>query len=144
MLKENIMRDMDLAREILSKTNYSIVVIKNRNILTKKQGVGIRPFLEAIDELNNSIHGSIIGDRILGKASALLCSYINAIGVYSPQATKTAIALLIMAEIPSQIDQMIPYIKNKEGDGVCPFEEMLKDVESPYKAYNILKKKVLK
>jgi len=60
------------------------------------------------------------------------------------QATKTAIAILIMADIPSQIDQMVPYIKNRDGDGVCPFEEMLKGVESPDEAYYILKKKVLK
>jgi hypothetical protein len=144
MVKENIIRDMDLAREILSKTDYSIVVIKNGKILTKRQGLGIRPILEAIDELDSSICDSVIGDRILGKASALLCRYANAKGVYSPQATKTAIALLIMADIPSQIDQMVPYIKNRNGDGVCPFEEMLKDVESPDEAYNILKKRVLK
>ena len=144
MVKENIIRDMDLAREIILKTDYSIVVIKNSKILTKKRGVGIRPILEAIDELNNSICGSVIGDRILGKASALLCRYAKAKGVYSHQATKMAIALLIMADIPSQIDQMVPYIKNRNGDGVCPFEEMLKGVESPDEAYNILKKKVLK
>ena len=144
MEKENIIRDMDLAREILLKTDYSIVVIKNSKILTKRRGVGIRPILETIDELNNSIHDSVIGDRILGKASALLCRYAKAKGVYSPQATKTAIALLIMADIPSQIDQMVPYIKNRNGDGACPFEEMLKGVESPDEAYNILKEKVLK
>jgi len=144
MVKENIMRDMDLAREVLSKTDYSIVVIKNGKILAKRRGVGIRPILEVIDELKNSIYGSIIGDRILGKASALLCRYANAKGVYSPQATKTAIALLLMADIPSQIDKMVPYIKNRDGDDICPFEEMLKDVDSPDEAYNILKKKILK
>jgi hypothetical protein len=144
MVKENIMRDMDLAREVLSKTEYSIVVIKNGKILTKRRGVGIRPILEVIDELKNSIYGSIIGDRTLGKASALLCRYANAKGVYSPKATKTAIAILIIADIPSQIDKMVPYIKNRDGDDICPFEEMLKDVDSPDEAYNILKKKILK
>jgi len=135
---------MDSVREILTKTEHSIVVIKNGNILTKKQGEGIKPILEAIDELKDNINGSIIGDRILGKASALLCRYAMVKGVYSPQATKTAIALLIMAGIPTQIDEVIPYIKNRIGDGVCPFEEMLKNVTSPEEAYNILKKKVIR
>ena len=121
MVKENIIRDMDLAREILLKTDYSIVVIKNSKILTKRRGVGIKPILEAIDELKNSIFGSVIGDRILGKASALLCRYANVKGVYSPQATKMAIALLIMVDIPSQIDQMVPYIKNRNGHTPSPF-----------------------
>ena len=144
IVEEEIISDIDIARELLLKTDFSIVVIKNGNILTKKQGVGIRPILEVIEELKEEMKDSIIGDRILGKASALLCKYVKAKGVYSPQATKTAIALLITAGIPIQIDGMVPYIKNKSGDGVCPFEKMLIDVDSPEEAYNILKKNVFR
>ena len=52
MVEKKIIRDMDLAREILLKTNSSIVVIKNNKLITKKRGEGIRPILETIDELN--------------------------------------------------------------------------------------------
>jgi len=100
--------------------------------------------LEAIEELGEDINESVIGDKILGKASALLCRYAKASGVYSPQGTKTAIALLIMGGIPCQIDQMIPFIQNKNGDDICPFEKILKNVESPDKAYIILKDKLMK
>jgi len=144
MVEEEIIRDMDSVRELLSKTEHSVVVIKNGDVLTKKQGEGMRPILEAIDELKENMNDSVIGDRILGKASALLCRYAKVKGVYSPQATKTAIALLVLAGIPSQIDEIIPYIKNRGGDGVCPFEEILKNVDSPEEAYNILKKKVIR
>jgi len=144
MVKENIIEDMDATRDILSKTDYSIVVVKEGNILTKKQGDGIRPILEAIDELRGDMQGSIVGDRILGKASALLCVYSKVNGVYSPQATKTAIAVLIRAGIPGQTEEIIPYIKNKNGDDVCPFEKMLKDIDLPEEAYTILKDKLMK
>ena len=140
MVREDIIDDMDRAREILSKTDCSIVVVKNGNILTKKQGDGIKPIMEAIEELGKDMKGSIIGDKILGKASALLCVYSEASGVYSKQATKTAIAVLIRSGIPGQTDEMIPYIKNRSGDGLCPFEKMLSDTDSPEKAYEILKK----
>jgi hypothetical protein len=86
------------------------------------------------------MQGSTVGDRILGKASALLCAYARVAGVYAPQATKTAIAVLIRANIPGQTDELIPYIKNKDDNDVCPFEKMLSDVDSPEEAYNILKK----
>ena len=79
MVSEDIVEDMDVARDILSKTDCSIVVVKNGNILTKKQGDGMRPILEAIDELREDMQGSIVGDRILGKASALLCVYSKVI-----------------------------------------------------------------
>ena len=132
--------DIDLAREILSESEYSIAVVKNGTVLTKKQGDGIRPILEAIDELGQKMQGSAVGDRILGKASALLCAYSKVSSVYSPQTTKTALAVLIRAGIPGQTDEMIPYIKNRYGDGICPFEKMLSGVDSPEEAYKILKK----
>lgn len=140
MVSKEIIDDMDRAREILLTTDCSIVVVKDGNILTKKQGEGIKPILEAIEELEQEMKGSIIGDRILGKASALLCVYSKASGVYSRQATKTAIAVLIRAGIPGQTDEMIPYIKNRSRDGLCPFEKMLSDTDSPEEAYRILKK----
>lgn len=131
---------MDKAREILLSTGCSVVVVKNDTVLIQKKGDGIRPILEAIEELKQNIKGSIIGDKILGKASALLCVYSKVRGVYSLQATKTAIAVLIQAGIPGQTDEMIPYIKNKSGDDLCPFEKMLLDIDSPEEAYRILKK----
>lgn len=140
MVRQEIIDDMERAREILSTTDCSVVVVKNGDILTKKQGNGIKPILEAIEELGQDTKGSTIGDRILGKASALLCVYSEASGVYSRQATKTAIAVLIRAGIPGQTDEMIPYIKNRSRDGLCPFEKMLSNTDSPEEAYRILKK----
>lgn len=143
MVSEDIIKDMNVAREILSKTDYSIVVVKKGNFLTKKQGDGVRPILEAIEELAEGMQGSIVGDRILGKASALLCVYSKVNGVYSSQATKTAIAVLLKAGIPGQTDEIIPYIKNRNGDDVCPFEKMLLDVDTTEQAFDILKKTIL-
>jgi hypothetical protein len=144
VLNEEILKDIDIAREIISNEDCSVVIVKYGKIWMKKKGEGIKPMLEAIEEMGEDINESVIGDKILGKASALLCRYAKANGVYSPQGTKTAIALLIMGGVPCQIDQMIPFIQNKDGDDVCPFEKMLKDVTSPDEAYKILKEKILK
>jgi hypothetical protein len=141
MVCEEILKDMDLARGILSETDCSIVVVKKGEVIIKKQGDGVRPILETIEELGEDMKESIVGDRILGKASALLCVYSGVSGVYSPQATKTAIAVLIRAGIPGQTDKIIPFIKNRALDDICPFEKMLEDVDSPEEAFEILKKK---
>ena len=142
MVSEDIVEDMDFSREILSTSDVSVVVVKDKKVLITKKGDGIRPILETIEELGEDMHNTVVGDRILGRASALLCRYSQVRGVYSPQATKTAIALLIMGGVPSQIDEMIPYIKNKKGDGLCLFEAMLQGIESPEEAYDILYKAV--
>jgi hypothetical protein len=143
MISEEIIADMDLARDILSSESCSIVVIKDKKIITKKQGMGVRPILEVIDDLGESLKNTIIGDRILGKASALLCAYAKVAGVYSPKATKTGLAVLIRAGIPGQTDQLIPFIQNKYGTDVCPFEKLLKEIDSPDDAFEILNKNIL-
>jgi hypothetical protein len=143
VINDEVIKELELARNVLSTTDCSVVIINYGKIWEKKTGEGIRPILEIIDEMGESIQRSIIGDRILGRASALLCRYAKAQAVYSPQGTKTGIALLIMGGIPCQVDELIPFIKNKAGDNLCPFEKMLKDITSPEEAYKILKEKVI-
>ena len=143
IVNEEVVRDLELARGVLSTTDSSIVVISYGKIWKKKKGDGIKPILEVIEEMGEDIHGYVIGDRILGRASALLCRYAKAQGVYSPQGTKTGIALMIMGGVPCQVDELIPQIMNRNGDGLCPFEKMLKDVDTPEEAYKILKDKVM-
>jgi hypothetical protein len=143
MVSQEIIDGLNLARDILQTSDSSVVFIKNSQILVKKKGDGIRPLLEAIDELGEQTQGCIVGDRILGKASALLCRYANISAVYSPQGTKTAIALMIIGGVPSQIDQLIPFITNRFGDGMCPFEKMLENVTEPEEAYEILNEKLM-
>ena len=141
-MEERILQDLSIAEKLLSENDYSIVNVKDGVILDKKRGGGIKPILETIDELKEAMNGSIVGDKILGKASALLCVYAKVKGVYTPQATKTAIAVLIRAGIPGQTDTMVPFIKNKSGTDICPFEKMLRYVDSPEQAYKVLKNAV--
>jgi len=141
MVSEEVISSLELARDVIQTSNYSVVMIKNGQIICKKKGKGVRPILEAIEELGETAHGCIVGDRILGKASALLCLYSKAKAVYSPQATKTAIALLLIGGVPSQADRLISHIKNRDGMDMCPFEKMLENISSPKEAYEILKEK---
>ena len=142
MVSKEIISGLELARDIINTSDYSIVAIKNSNVICKKKGEGLRPILELIEELGEKIHECILGDRILGKASSLLCIYSKAKAVYSPQATKTAIALLLINGIPSQADILIDYVKNRDGTDVCPFEKLLENINEPDKAYEILKTKI--
>jgi len=144
MADEETINDMELAREVLSKTECSIVVISYGKIWKQKTGEGVRPIMEAIEEMGKDIYDSVIGNRFLGRASALLCRHAKAQAVYSPQGTKTGIALLIMGGVPCQVDELIPQNVITETENNLPFEKLLKDVISPEEAYAILKEKVLK
>jgi hypothetical protein len=142
MIKEDILDDIETAGKYLNSHSDSIVTIKKQNIIDKKKGEGVRPFLELIRDAKYPLSECVIGDRILGKASALLCCHVNVRGVYALQGTKTAIATLLIHGIPSQVDTVITFIKNRSGDGFCPFEQLLENVEDPEQAYEILKSKI--
>ena len=142
MVDEDVLNDMELAREVISATDFSLVVVQYGKIWKQKEGKGVKSILETIEEMGDDLNDTIIGTRFLDKASALLCRYAKVRGVYSTQATKTGIALLIMAGIPSEIDEIILDIKNIDADSLYGLERMLSDVDSPEEAYKILKEKI--
>jgi hypothetical protein len=143
VLSEEILKDLELARKVITTEACNLVVVKYEKIWKKKKGEGVKPILEAIVEMGGDINGSVIGERTLGKASALLCRYAKASGVYSTGGTKTAIAILIMGGVPCQVDKMIPFIQKNEINNQYLFEKILNKVDSPEEAFAILKEKLL-
>jgi hypothetical protein len=143
MVDEDVINDLKLAREVISTTETSLVIVQYGKIWKQKKGEGIKPILETIEEMGDDLNDAILGTKFLDKASALLCRYAKVNGVYSPQATKTGIALLIMAGIPSQIDKMISDIKDIQDESLHSIEKILEGVDSPEEAYKILKEKNL-
>jgi len=142
-LNDEILNEIELARKVICTEDCSFTVIKYGKIWKKTNEIGVKPILDSITEMGEDIHGSIIGEKKLGKASALLCRYAKASGVYSPQGTKTAIALLIMGGVPCQVDSMIPAIDRFRDPGLYQVDGMVKDVNTPDEAYLILKEKIL-
>jgi hypothetical protein len=137
LIDEEILKDMDLAREVLLNEDVTTVITNYGKIWKKKSGENTRVLIELIDEMGEDLKGSVIGNKYLGKASALLCRYAKPGGVYSYQGTKTAIALLIMGNVPCQIEKMVT-----NTDESFEINKILQNIISPDDAYEILKKKL--
>jgi hypothetical protein len=135
-------QELTLAREYLKEYNCSLVIIKDGEVLGDRQGEGIQPFLEVIEELGSELEGSTIGDRILGKASAFLCEYAKVTNVFAHHASKTGLAVLIRAGIPGEADNIIPVIKDQSGVGTCPYEELVQNIDSAEDAYTLLTQRI--
>ena len=143
MIKEEILKDLELAREVISKGDCSVAIIKYGKIWKKKKDEGIKNLIEAIDEMGEDVVDSTIGISVLGKASSLVCRNFKVGAVYSPQGTKTGIAILILGSIPCQIDKMIPFVQDKNNiNDPCRFEKLVKDIDTPEEAIIILKKNI--
>ena len=140
-INERILNDMKKAQLLMQISDVSLVVIKEGKVLHKRTGKGIAPFIDLIESTSEDFSDCVIGDRLLGRASAFLCRYVQAAGVYAVTGTKKALALLMVGGVIAQVDNFIPFISNRSQDGLCPFERAVFSVETPAEAFTLIRKK---
>jgi len=142
LLDEPTLRDINIARSIISKSPYTFVIVKKGNIIFTSRKEQIVSIISAIEDMKDSIEGSVVGCNMVGKAAAFLYRFSKTKGVYSVKGTKTGIALLIMSGIPCQIDEMIPKVVSDVDRRMCPFEDVINGSESSEEVYEIIKNKL--
>lgn len=133
------MKDVEKARNVLIAENKTCVVCKG-DVVYSSEKTGIAPMLEFISE-NVELTGFSVADKIVGKAAALLFVLAGIHQVYGEVMSKGAEAILIQHNIPYTYGTLTSYIINRKGDGICPMEETVKEIEDPRKAFEALCKK---
>lgn len=121
---------MDLAKVQKILKNKSFVAVKEGSVVFESEDKGLKPFIDAIDSAD--LEGSLIGDRIIGKASALLACYSRAYMLYAPRITEEALAYLNREGIKIKYEEIVNMRE-------CVYDVALKGVEDPEKAYVIIK-----
>ena len=71
MSRHQIEDDIRLARKIISENGMGLVAIKEGKVLIQAEDRGVRPFVQAVTDLGEKLHGAVIGDRVMGRASAM-------------------------------------------------------------------------
>ena len=84
---------------------------------------GIKPLLIYIQQFTPCPEGGIVFDRIVGNAAALLLKLASCDKVYSPLSSELAVETLKQLGIAYSFLTVVPYISNRAGDGMCPFEK---------------------
>lgn len=123
------MKDIDIARELLEKEGFRLVIVKDGEVIYKSHDKGIKPMYYAATELSHLAKGSFIADRVIGKGAALLCKLLGVKEVYTPLISETAIAVLKEANIIYSYDKSCSHIMNMKKTGLCPIEKMAMDSE---------------
>ena len=104
---------------------------------------GMQPILKAIRILDPStLKDSIVVDKIVGKAAALLISYFKAKEVHCTVMSERAREVLKRHGIKYYPERVIPEILDKLGTSLCPFEKRVLDVDDPEKGYERLSTKL--
>ncbi len=130
--------DLLKAKALLAQGGIGVALCKGDSEVTMALR-GIAPLLELI-ESGVPYDGYSAADKIVGKAAALLFASMRVRAVYGAVMSRGALSVLRREGIAASFGVLADTIVNRAGDGACPMELAVRDVEEPASAYAVLQK----
>ena len=134
------MYDFDRAVQALSAGEYTCVLCKGEEIITS-QARGVKPLVRWYVS-GRDFSGFSAADKVVGKATAFLYALLKVKAVYAAVISQGALEVLAGAGIEARYGQAVPNIINRKGDGICPFEEAVLDIQDAPCAYLAIRSKM--
>ncbi|MBW2544930.1 MAG: DUF1893 domain-containing protein [Deltaproteobacteria bacterium] len=132
------MKTVNAYFESFLKSDDTIRIISPDGKIFRSQRKGISPLLNYIEQNHPHMDEVVILDKVTGNAAALLMKKALCREVFSTLGSRPAAETLKIFGIASHFTKMVPYIINREGNGMCPFEKMSMG-KSPDEFYNLVK-----
>lgn len=126
------MDKLTYAKDKLKSGRHSLVVLADCNTIIS-DGAGIRPLLEAAEAVGSASE-IWAADTMVGKAAAMLYVLMGAKGVFAQVISQSATAVFDRFGIAYRYDTLTEHIINRQGDGLCPMEQAVRDIEEPEQA----------
>ncbi|MFH0897440.1 MAG: DUF1893 domain-containing protein, partial [Candidatus Bathyarchaeota archaeon] len=109
---------MDKYIQRLKEEGLNLIIVKDGRTIFKSIKEGMQPLLEAIRSLDApTLKDSIVTDKMVGKAAALLISYFKAKEVHCTLISVRATEVLKRHEIKYYSEKLLPEIANRLGTG---------------------------
>lgn len=137
--RENI-NAIKSAKNLILDGKATCVVVKNQQIITIESGAGIKPIITMHE--NGQLAGAMVVDKIIGKATAMILVLGGATACYGLTMSQVAVEFLKSHGVKVKYDLLVKNIINRKGDGICPMEETVANVDSPEEALTALKNKL--
>ena len=131
-----------LAFNILNEGSYTCVLRRGDITLTDDRR-GIRPLLELL-ESDQDVAGFSAADRVVGKAAAFLYCLLGVRSVYAKVISTPALQVLQSCGIDTYYDTQVNAIRNRTGDGFCPMETAVWNLNDPEKAPDAIREALKK
>ena len=135
------MSNLEIAKEILRGRDYSLVIVRDGRIIYASRYHGIGGILQAIEELDNRIKGASVADRVIGKAAALLLAYSKVKDAYALVISRSGLETLRSHGIQVDYESLVPKILDRSGRGICPFEKLTLEIDSPRLGFEVLRRR---
>lgn len=136
------MSDIENAKQILASGNYTCVLCKDNEVHTSNER-GVKP-LVAWYESGHKFNGFSAADKVVGRGAAFLYVLLGVNSIYADVISSPALELLKNHKIRVEYGTEVEHIINRRGDGICPFELAVMDINNADAAYLIIQNKIKK
>ena len=134
---------MDRYLELLEKKRLSLLIYSGDEVIFSSASMGMKPLLEAIEALGvESLRGTIVVDKVVGRAAALLIVYMDVAEVHAGVVSKTAAEVLLSHGLKYYFGREVESIKSQDGVIACPFERLVQEISDPEEAYKRIRAKM--
>ena len=116
------------------------VVVKNNKIADISSTKGIFHHVELYEK--GLLKNAFLADKVKGKAASVILSLGGAKGCYAENISVPATEWLSAKGISFSYKNKSEFIMNRKGDGMCPMEETVKDLNDEKEALEALKNKI--
>jgi len=129
---------MRLFNEFLTSSD-TLRVYQGNKLLFSSNKDRLIPLLEYIDRYGHNHEPVVLFDKVMGNAAALLSVTAGCRKVYSPLGSRLAVNTLDRYGIKYHLTEIAPYIRNPNGEDMCPMEKLSVNKE-PEEFYELMRK----
>lgn len=130
------MNVLNMVKDRLLTGGFTCVLQCNETVYTSHER-GVKPLVSVLQS-GQSFIGGAAADKVVGKATAFLYVLLGVEAVYAAVISEPALRVLTACGIAVEYDVAVPHIINRRGDGMCPFEEAVLEIEDAHAAYNTI------
>ena len=132
--------DLQRAKTMLEANNYTCVLCKGEKTITSTER-GVKPLLELLDDAE-SLNGFSAADKIVGKAAAILYVLLGVKEVYAEVLSRAGAEVFAKYKIACEYGELTEQIINRNGDGICPMEKAVQEIDDPALGLKAIKNKL--
>lgn len=132
--------DLTKACSLLDSGDYTCVVCLGDVVHTATER-GVKPLLNWLNQ-GLVLKGFSAADRVVGRATAFLYVLLGVKEVYAKVMSRPAAEVLKAQGISVQAETLVDGIINRRGDGPCPFEAAVMEIQDPQEALEAIRNKL--
>jgi len=134
------MADLEQAIKLLQEGDYTCVLLGEDQVYTSTSR-GVKPLVQWLRSGLNG-NGFFAADRVVGKATAFLYVLLGVRAVYAHVISRSALDILRRFRIEARYGTVVDHIINRKGDGICPFEATVLQIQDPTSAFTAILQKM--